>query len=407
MVSHKRDIRRKQSTMLLQISKAIAEAGTPSHRLENYMQVVLEKFGLSGSFLALPTAIIASFGEGDNQRSFVVKVRSGEINLGTLQRINDVITDLENNLINIDTALHTIKHIDELESDFPHWLYVLAYGIVGAGFSTLFSGGWADVLASFCLGIITGFINETGKKHYYLSQVIVPLSATVVGFLAIVINHYSGGINYVLVALSGLIVLIPGLGITVAMRELSTNHLVSGSGRMAGAVTVLFLLSFGLALGYMIGQGLFGEEEIVKLTPTPEWFRYLAIMVTSLAFAVIFKARMSDIFWIFLSIALAYAGSQIFKIWLEQPFVSLVTAMLISVAGNLYSRASMNPASLMQIPGIILLVPGSMGFSSLTAMYTHDTITGVQAAFSAALIAVAISVGLLAGNLFVPPKKDL
>src|SRR5690606_2862027 len=119
-------------------------------------------------------------------------------------------------------------------------------------------------------GIITGFINETGKKHYYLSQVIVPLSATVVGFLAIVINHYSGGINYVLVALSGLIVLIPGLGITVAMRELSTNHLVSGSGRMAGAVTVLFLLSFGLALGYMIGQGLFGEEEIVKLTPTPE-----------------------------------------------------------------------------------------------------------------------------------------
>jgi len=407
MVSHKRDIRRKQSTMLLQISKSIAEAGTPSHRLENYMQVVLEKFGLSGSFLALPTAIIASFGEGDNQRSFVVKVRSGEINLGTLQRINDVITDLENNLINIDTALHTIKHIDELESDFPHWLYVLAYGIVGAGFSTLFSGGWADVLASFCLGIITGFINETGKKHYYLSQVIVPLSATVVGFLAIVINHYSGGINYVLVALSGLIVLIPGLGITVAMRELSTNHLVSGSGRMAGAVTVLFLLSFGLALGYMIGQGLFGEEEIVKLTPTPEWFRYLAIMVTSLAFAVIFKARMSDIFWIFLSIALAYAGSQIFKIWLEQPFVSLVTAMLISVAGNLYSRASMNPASLMQIPGIILLVPGSMGFSSLTAMYTHDTITGVQAAFSAALIAVAISVGLLAGNLFVPPKKDL
>src|SRR5690606_5062303 len=404
---HKRDIRRKQSTMLLQISKSIAEAGTPSHRLENYMQVVLEKFGLSGSFLALPTAIIASFGEGDNQRSFVVKVRSGEINLGTLQRINDVITDLENNLINIDTALHTIKHIDELESDFPHWLYVLAYGIVGAGFSTLFSGGWADVLASFCLGIITGFINETGKKHYYLSQVIVPLSATVVGFLAIVINHYSGGINYVLVALSGLIVLIPGLGITVAMRELSTNHLVSGSGRMAGAVTVLFLLSFGLALGYMIGQGLFGEEEIVKLAPTPEWFRYLAIMVTSLAFAVIFKARMSDIFWIFLSIALAYAGSQIFKIWLEQPFVSLVTAMLISVAGNLYSRASMNPASLMQIPGIILLVPGSMGFSSLTAMYTHDTITGVQAAFSAALIAVAISVGLLAGNLFVPPKKDL
>ena len=112
-------------------------------------------------------------------------------------------------------------------------------------------------------------------------------------------------------------------------------------------------------------------------------------------------------FWIFLSIGIAYAGSQIFKLWLEQPFISLATAVVIATAGNMYSRMTDNPASVMQIPGIILLVPGSMGFNSLTAMYTHDTITGVQAAFSAALVAVAISVGLLAGNLFVPPKKDL
>jgi len=229
----------------------------------------------------------------------------------------------------------------------------------------------------------------------------------VVGFLAILIHHFTSGINYVLVALSGLIVLIPGLGITIAMRELSTDHLVSGSGRLAGAVTVLFLLSFGLALGYLIGHRLFGDEPFITSPPTPEWFRYLAIVTTSLAFTVIFKARITDVFWIFLSIGIAYTGSQVFKLWLDQPFISLATAVFIATAGNLYSRMTDNPASLMQIPGIILLVPGSMGFNSLTAMYTQDTITGVQAAFSAALVAVAISVGLLAGNLFVPPKKDL
>ena len=393
--------------MLLSISKAIAEAGTPSHRLEAYMQVILEKFNFSGQFVAFPTAIIASIGEGDAQRTYMIKTKVSDINLGTLQRINGVINDLDNNVINIDTALETIRHIKDHESDYPGWLLVLAYGIVGVGFSTLFAGGWLDVLSALGLGIVTGIIARTGEKYFHLSHVVVPFAAMVVGFLAILIHHYTSGINYVLVALSGLIVLIPGLGITIAMRELSTDHLVSGSGRLAGAVTVLFLLSFGLALGYLIGHKLFGDDPFTLNPPTPEWFRYVSIVITSLAFSVIFKARLADVFWIFLSIALAYIGSQVFKLWLDQPFISLATAVLIASAGNFYSRMTDNPASLMQIPGIILLVPGSMGFNSLTAMYTQDTITGIQAAFSAALVAVAISVGLLAGNLFVPPKKDL
>lgn len=393
--------------MLLSISKAIAEAGTPSHRLEAYMQVILEKFNFSGQFVAFPTAIIASIGEGDAQRTYMIKTKVSDINLGTLQRINGVINDLDNNVINIDTALETIRHIKDHESDYPGWLLVLAYGIVGVGFSTLFAGGWLDVLSALGLGIVTGIIARTGEKYFHLSHVVVPFSAMVVGILAILIHHYTSGINYVLVALSGLIVLIPGLGITIAMRELSTDHLVSGSGRLAGAVTVLFLLSFGLALGYLIGHKLFGDDPFTLNPPTPDWFRYLSIVITSLAFSVIFKARLADVFWIFLSIALAYIGSQVFKLWLDQPFISLATAVLIASAGNFYSRMTDNPASLMQIPGIILLVPGSMGFNSLTAMYTQDTITGIQAAFSAALVAVAISVGLLAGNLFVPPKKDL
>lgn len=371
------------------------------------MQIILDKFNLDGQFVAFPTAVIASIGEGEAQRTYMIKTKVGQINLGTLQRINGVINDLDNNVINIDTALETIRHIKDQESKYPGWLIILAFGIVGAGFSTLFGGGWLDVTASFCLGLVTGTFSRTAEKVFHLSHVVVPFSATVVGFLAIMIHHYTSGINYVLVALSGLIVLIPGLGITIAMRELSTDHLVSGSGRLAGAVTVLFLLSFGLALGYLIGHRLFGDEAFTLSPPTPEWFRYLAIVITSLAFAVIFKARLADIFWIFLSIVLAYTGSQAFKLWLDQPFISLATAVLIATAGNIYSRITDNPASLMQIPGIILLVPGSMGFNSLTAMYSQDTISGVQAAFSAALVAVAISVGLLVGNLFVPPKKDL
>ncbi len=403
-----RQTRRKQANILLQICKAISEAGAPAHRLESYMQVLSDKFNLAGSFFAMPTAVLASIGEDEySQRSYMIKTNPNDINLNTLHRINAVINNLESDLIDIDTALKAITTITSKPNEYPNWLFALSFGLVGGGFTTLFDGSWYDVTAAAVLGLITGIITIYSAPFKYLSQLLAPLAAMTVGFLAIAINHYWQNIDHFLVSLAGLIILVPGLGITVAMRELSTGHLVSGSSRMAGAVTTLFLLSFGLALGYLIAQSIFGSIEVNKLTAVPQWFSYGALVVTALSFTVLFKARLADTFWIFLSIGLAYSGSSLIGLWVEQPFKSLVAVMVISIAGNAYSRLSSNPASVMHIPGIILLVPGSIGFNSLSAMYTHDTMTGVQAAFNAVLIAVAISVGLLVGNLIVPPKKDL
>lgn len=409
-VIRKRDrlTRRKQANILLKICRAISEAGAPAHRLESYMQVIADKFELEASFFAMPTAVLASIGEDEySQRSYMVKTNPNDINLNTMHTINSIINQLENDEVDLDVALKAIKDITTQPAEYPNWLFALCFGLVGSGFTTLFSGSWYDVFVAGLLGLVTGIITIYSAPYKYLSQLLAPMAAMVVGLLAVTISHHWQTIDHFLVSLAGLIILVPGLGITVAMRELSTGHLVSGSSRMAGAVTTLFLLSFGLALGYLIAQSIFGETAVNQLPGVPEWFTYLALVVTALCFSVLFKSRIADTFWIFLSIGLAYSGSSLIGLWIDQPFKSLVAVMLISVAGNIYSRISSNPASVMHIPGIILLVPGSIGFNSLSAMYTNDTMTGVQAAFNAVLIAVAISVGLLVGNLLVPPKKEL
>ncbi len=403
-----RETRRKQANILLHICRAISEAGAPAHRLESYMQVISDKFKLEASFFAMPTAVLASIGEDEySQRSYMIKTDPNDINLSTLHTINEVINDLENDAIDLDTAIKSIKAITSKPAEYPDWLFALCFGLVGGGFTTLFSGSWYDVVTASFLGLMTGIIAIYSKPYKYLSQLLTPLAAMMVGFTAVTVSHIWQTIDHFLVSLAGLIIMVPGLGITIAMRELSTGHLVSGSSRMAGAVTTLFLLSFGLALGYLIAQSVYGETMVNKMANVPAWFNYLALIITALSFSVLFKARFADTFWIFLSIGLAFAGSSLIGLWMEQPFKSLAAVLLVSVAGNIYSRISSNPASVMHIPGIILLVPGSIGFNSLSAMYTNDTMTGVQAAFNAVLIAVAISVGLLVGNLIVPPKKDL
>jgi uncharacterized membrane protein YjjP (DUF1212 family) len=396
-----------KARLLMHLGKAISEAGAPAHRLESSMQVLMDKIGLHGSFFAMPTALIASLGSPDKQQAYMERITPGDINLERIVDLSEVIAELENDAISIDEALRRIDAIIKKPPAYPFWLVILSFGLASASVAGLFGGSWHDVLFSGLMGLITGGFLISTASHDHVKQLHTPLAAAVVGFLAMVIAAKTDSINYLTVSLAGLIILVPGLSFTIAIRELSTGHLVSGSARMAGAITVFLLLSFGIALGYVLGDYWLGTPPMPATTPIPEWFLMLSLLLISLSFTVLFNARLRDSIWLLLTVAVAILGSKILGQWLQQPFLAFVVVLLISVLGNLYSRYSGKPASLIHIPGVMLLVPGSVGFHSISAMLQHDTLAGIEIAFKALLIAVSIAVGLLAGNLFVPPRKAL
>jgi uncharacterized membrane protein YjjB (DUF3815 family) len=59
----------------------------------------------------------------------------------------------------------------------------------------------------------------------------------------------------------------------------------------------------------------------------------------------------------------------------------------------------------MMVPGIILLVPGSVGFRSFAMLLRHDVVSGIEAAFAMVLTATALSTGLLLANLVMPSER--
>ncbi len=362
---------------------------------------------MQGHFFSMPTALFASLGDEEIQRTYMVRTNPNDLDLEKISELSEVITRIENDEIDIHDAYDAIKSIHQNPSRYNALLNVFCIGLASASLAGLFQGSWIDVLVSCCMGWLTALIITFSRKHGHFALLFTPLSACIVGFMSMTISHYSHAIDHFIVSLAGLIILVPGLGITTAIRELSTGHLVSGSARMAGAVTTFLLLSFGLALGFMMALGLYGDVEINKLTPVPEWFVYASILTISSAFTVIFKAKPSDFIWILATAFIAILGSKLAAVYLQSPFTSFVAVLAVSIAGNLFTLITKRPSSIMHVPGVMLLVPGSIGFRSLEAMLDNQTLDGVQTAFSALLVAVALAVGLIAGNLFVPPKKAL
>jgi uncharacterized membrane protein YjjB (DUF3815 family) len=82
-------------------------------------------------------------------------------------------------------------------------------------------------------------------------------------------------------------------------------------------------------------------------------------------------------------------------------------ATVIGCGANLYARLRDRPALVALTPGIIVLVPGSIGYRSLTALIDRETIQGVDLAFLMIMIGISLVGGILASNALIPPKRIL
>ena len=74
---------------------------------------------------------------------------------------------------------------------------------------------------------------------------------------------------------------------------------------------------------------------------------------------------------------------------------------------NIYARWANRPGATFRLPGLILLVPGSVGFKSLTFVFEKDVFLGLDTAFSMVTMIAALVAGLLLGNSVVPARQGM
>jgi len=208
-----------------------------------------------------------------------------------------------------------------------------------------------------------------------------------------------------LVTLAALIVLVPGFPLTIAMTELAMGHLSAGVARLAGALVTMLTLFLGVAIAWRIGGSW-------RTLPEAAWqpheaAGWVAGAVAPILFAVVFRARLPQ--WPVI-VAVSFAGFAVSRIATATMGVevgSFLGALAIGCGSNLYARLCNRPAMVPLTPGMIILVPGSLGYRSLAALLDQQTLQGIDGAFGTIIIVMSLVGGLLASNAVLPPRRML
>jgi len=391
---------------VLRLAQALHSSGYAAHSLEDILRHVCDQLGLIGQFFTTPTAIMAGFGPLDRQHTFLIRVQPGELNLGRLSALDEVAQHVVAGTLSPGEGSARIASILTKKPTYPWWLRVAGYGIVSAAGCQFLGGGRTDVEVGMAVGLLIGLLALLFRRLTITTHVFELTASFVASALVTWLAAVGLHLSVPTTTLAGIITLLPGLTVTVAMTELASRHLSSGSARLSAAFIVFASMAFGVALGTtVVTEWHGGPVHTAAAAALPAWTRYVALGVAPLGFSLLLRARPRDIPLVFAVSVLGYASFQFGAAHLGQVLGASIGALSVGLASNLIERVKFAPASVALVPGVLLLVPGSIGYRSLTLVLNQNVETGLMTGITAALTAFGLAGGLIVANVLVPPAK--
>ncbi|MDQ6646415.1 MAG: threonine/serine exporter family protein [Pseudomonadota bacterium] len=403
---------------LLELARRLHQYGTTAPRLEMAIGSSAQAMGLSADVWSSPTAIIISFSdqaqgdEGVAQSTQVMRLAPGDVNLARLCEADDIADQVIDGELDLREGFKRLRALGRPETRLSQLGVIASYGLSAASIVALFlHSSWPDLVTAAFIGLIIGTISVMASTRPRLAIASDAISALVATTIAICVSAFVIPLAIKAVVLASLIVLIPGMSLTTAVRELSSQHMVSGVARLGGAVTTLLKLTFGTVAATQLCAAVGIQARDYILPPLPGWVDYPTLLVGSFGFAILFRAARRDWLVVMGAVIIGYLatrwGGQISGSLPSAPTGVFLGGFVLSACANFYARYAKRPGAVIREPGIILLVPGSVGFRSMSFLLDRDTDLGVNTGMLLLTLLVSLVAGLIFGELLVSPRRSL
>jgi uncharacterized membrane protein YjjP (DUF1212 family) len=398
----------KNIVFVLDVAKALHHYGTSSYRLESAMHALCKSLALDAQFFVTPTMIMATVKSVENSYVEMLRVEPGHENLDKLCSVDELLNNLIAKNVSIEQAQNQLTQIVSKPDLYGGIVTPLGFAIISLSLNLIFGGTNYELLFSFLLGFVVGAIFERFNYSKSLNNLTELVAALFSSLFCFFLYSFFPQINPYRMLISVMIVLMPGLMLTMAIAELAMKHLASGTAKLMDALVTLLKLLFGFLLGFTLIQKVLPFHftlSMLRGQDPPFILVFLSVLIAAFGMVICFKARMKDYMWITLASVISLLAAKTGIVYLGVAVGPFFGALVTSSASNLYARINNRPSSLMTLPGIIFLVPGSLSFQSLSFFADQETLLGIQLGIQILFQAIGIVTGLFVGNLLVNPRR--
>jgi uncharacterized membrane protein YjjP (DUF1212 family) len=385
------------------IGRAYHQAGVSSDQLEDLMSTTARALGLELQVTALPTSITAAIGPGNTQEFVLVRLEPGSIDLRRLSLLNLVFERIVHHQIETPAAIGDVERIASLRHDPRPLQCVVAYTMLSLGAAVILGGHEHENVAAAIVGFAVGLLAIIGQRSATIGRLFEVLAAFVATAIVTLYAATYHPLNVYVPLVAGVIQLLPGLQLTAALHELAYRNLVAGTARLGGVLMTLLSLGCGFALGI----GILGPSQMhvgsITYNSLPWYELAFAVLAIATSIAILENARAADYPLVFASCAVAELAYRGFAALPGHQVATFGAALVVGLLTSLGARLAGLPQAVLLVPGILILVPGSLSYESILYVLQSNTADAAGIAVNSIFAAVEIVAGLLLAQLFITP----
>lgn len=383
--------------LVVDLGYELAMAGAETYRVEESIHRVLLAYGLESEIFAIPNCMIVSI-EGPNGKPMTRMRRVGQHgnDLDAVERFSDLSRAICNRTPDPREAHEWLEQARRSRKVYSLPTSLLGHFLSAAGFGLFFGGTAADTIWAGVIGVLVGIIS-----HMLGVIKTNPFFTTISASFLMALSAYSLGAaglthNPDAAIMGTVMLLVPGLVFTNAMRDIIYGDTNSGVNRIMQVFLVAAGIALGTAVAFRAAAILFGTPEDHYILSYSPMVQILAACVGCIGFTIVFNVHGhgaplcilgGGLTWgVYLLVIHLGGGDFIANFW---------AALFAGFFAEAMARIRKHPATPFLVISLLPLIPGGGIYRAVNFAVRGNMGMFADTAIHTAAVAGILAVGIL------------
>ena len=238
----------------MDIGEQLLVCGAEVHRVEDSVKRICDALGFvrTDVFIITSSMVVTVHDEKGNTCTQTRRIIATGTDFERIHRLNALSRKICSEKLTVSQIQEELTRIAETPS-YPLWAECLFYALISGAFTLFFGGGFIEAIVSFFIGGVARaamWATDAMVANKIFSKFLASFTATALAFAALKL----GWVPTVDKMMIGIIMtLIPGIGLTNALRDLFTGDSIAGLLRSIEAALIALAIAAGYFLFVVLG----------------------------------------------------------------------------------------------------------------------------------------------------------
>lgn len=380
----------------VELGHRLALCGAETFRIEESVRRVMDAYGIKAEVFAIPNCLHVSI-ESDDGKPLTRMRRIGQHgnDLDAVEKYSNLSRRICAECPEPNVAMQWLQDTEASRRYHPFIIYLLGNFLGACGFALLCNGSIVECLLSGACGVTIGLINrfmDHLKANLFFSTITSAFFMAIVAYF----TQFLGLSNYVeAVIIGALMILVPGLLFTNALRDIIYGDINSGINRIVQVVLIAVAIALGTGAAWTITDRLWGNFTLEDFCTYSLWVEAIACFVGCFGFSILFNIHGNGRFLCALGGVITWTVFRLTYNLSNNLTAYFWGTFAATIYAECMARIRKYPAISYLVISIFPLVPGSMIYSTMKYAVRGDMSNSVQMGMNTLSVAGIMAVGIL------------